>query len=76
MIVVRETLGVARLQRVATLTSQLETLSPLRVLERGYALVYGPDGKLLRSSSSVVAYDTIVARLAQGSVRAKVTSTE
>jgi len=68
--------GTGRLQHVATLTSQLEALSPLRVLERGYALVYGPDGKLLRSSTSVVAYDTIVARLAEGIVRAKVTSTE
>jgi exodeoxyribonuclease VII large subunit len=76
MSVMRETLGVARAQRVLTLTSQLEALSPLRVLERGYALVYGPDGKLLRSSSNVVPYDTIMARLAQGSVRAKVTSTE
>jgi len=72
----RDAFGTGRLQHVATLTSQLEALSPLRVLERGYALVYGPDGKLLRSSTSVVAYDTIVARLAAGSVRARVTSTE
>ncbi len=72
----RETVVTGRLQQVATLTSRLEALSPLRVLERGYALVYGPDGKLLRSSSNVAAYDTIVARLSQGSVRARVTSTE
>ena len=72
----RDTIATGRLQRVVTLTSRLEALSPLRVLERGYALVYGPDGKLLRSSTSVVAYDTIVARLAQGTVRAKVTGTE
>jgi exodeoxyribonuclease VII large subunit len=72
----RDAFGAERFQHIVTLTSQLEALSPLRVLERGYALVYGPDGKLLRSSTSVVAYDTIVARLAEGSVRAKVTSTE
>jgi len=72
----RDAFGTGRMQHVFTLTSQLEALSPLRVLERGYALVYGPDGKLLRSSTSVVAYDTIVARLAAGSVRARVTSTE
>jgi len=72
----RDAFGTERFQHIVTLTSQLEALSPLRVLERGYALVYGPDGKLLRSSTSVVAYDTIMARLAEGSVRAKVTSTE
>jgi exodeoxyribonuclease VII large subunit len=46
------------------------------VLERGYALVYGPDGKLLRSTANVMAYDNIVARLADGSLRARVTSKE
>ena len=71
-----ETITAARRQRVETSASRLDALSPLRVLERGYALVYGPDGKLLRSSASVVPYDTIVARLADGSVRAKVTSKE
>ncbi len=64
----------ARLQRVETCASRLEALSPLRVLERGYALVYGPDGRLLRSSASVSEDETIVARLAEGSLRAKVTS--
>jgi exodeoxyribonuclease VII large subunit len=65
-----------RMQRVERCASRLEALSPLRVLERGYALVYGPDGKLLRSANSVVAYDNIVARLADGSVRARVTGKE
>jgi exodeoxyribonuclease VII large subunit len=70
------TITAARWQRVETNASRLDALSPLRVLERGYALVYGPDGKLLRSSANVVPYDTIVARLADGSIRAKVTSKE
>jgi len=61
-----------RLQQVERYASRLEALSPLRVLERGYALVYGPDGKLLRSAASVVAYDTVTARLAEGSFRARV----
>jgi exodeoxyribonuclease VII large subunit len=61
----------SRLQRVEGLTARLDALSPLRVLERGYALVYGPDGKLLRSATNVVAYDTITARLANGSIRAR-----
>ena len=70
------TITSTRRQSVETHSSRLDALSPLRVLERGYALVYGPDGKLLRSATYVVPYDTIVARLSQGSVRAKVTSTE
>jgi exodeoxyribonuclease VII large subunit len=65
-----------RSQQIERCVSRLETLSPLRVLERGYALVYGPDGKLLRSTASVVPYDNIVARLVDGSVRARVTSKE
>jgi exodeoxyribonuclease VII large subunit len=63
-----------RMQRTQTLASRVDALSPLRVLERGYALVYGPDGKLLRSSENVVPYDTITARLAHGLVRARVTT--
>ena len=63
-------------QQIERCVSRLESLSPLRVLERGYALVYGPDGKLLRSTANVVAYDNIVARLADGSIRARVTSKE
>jgi len=67
------TIATARLQRIDTLASRLQALSPLRVLDRGYALVYGPDGKLLRSTTNVVPYDNIVARLADGTIRAQVT---
>src|SRR6201988_4953150 len=52
--------------------SKLRALSPVRVLERGYALVYGPDGRLLRASNEVQQDEQITARLHQGSVRAKV----
>jgi exodeoxyribonuclease VII large subunit len=52
--------------------SKLNALSPVRVLERGYALVYGPDGRLLRSSNQVREGDEIAARLHQGSVQATV----
>ena len=57
-------------------TSQLEALSPLRVLDRGYALVYAPNGKLLRNATEAPAGTTITAQLAHGRLRAKVTSTE
>jgi len=52
---------------------RLEALNPLRVLERGYALVYGPDGKLLRAASQVASGEEIVARLANGRIQATVT---
>jgi exodeoxyribonuclease VII large subunit len=52
--------------------SKLQALSPVRVLERGYALVYGPDGRLLRASREVQMDEQITARLHQGSLRAKV----
>ena len=53
--------------------SRLHALSPLRVLERGYALVYAANGKLLRSADDVHDDDAIVAQLARGRVRARVT---
>ena len=62
--------------RLAHATSQLEALSPLRVLDRGYALVYGPDGRLLRNATEAPAGAPITAQLAHGRLRAKVTSTE
>ncbi len=63
----------SRLDRAAT---RLEALSPYRVLERGYALVYGPDGGLLRRSSQVGAGAAITAQLAQGRLRATVDTSE
>jgi exodeoxyribonuclease VII large subunit len=66
--------------RLARATSQLEALSPLRVLERGYALIYlgeaGPNAKLLRNATEAPAGTPITAQLARGRLRAKVTSTE
>jgi exodeoxyribonuclease VII large subunit len=62
--------------RVEQAESRLSALSPLRVLERGYALVYTANGRLLRSSKDVQDDDAISAQLASGKVRARVTGTE
>lgn len=51
----------------------LQALSPLRTLERGYAVVTGPDGMVLRRSGQVVVGDEVRARLAEGTVTAVVT---
>jgi len=55
--------------------TQLHALSPLNVLARGYALVYSEDGTLLRSAADASAGQIVHARLASGSLEAKVTST-
>jgi exodeoxyribonuclease VII large subunit len=51
---------------------QLRALSPLAVLDRGYALVFDSDGTLLKDSSQVDAGSEISARLARGSFTARV----
>ena len=62
--------------RLDRATSSLGALSPLRVLERGYALVYGPNGKLLRDASNASPNTPITAQLAKGRLRARVTASE
>jgi exodeoxyribonuclease VII large subunit len=66
-------LATIRTSTVERASARLEALNPLRVLERGYALVYAGDGKLLRSSEEVSEGEAIVARLARGELRATVT---
>jgi exodeoxyribonuclease VII large subunit len=53
-------------------TGQLEALSPLAILDRGYALVFDSSGVLLKDAEQVKAGDDISARLAKGSVTATV----
>jgi exodeoxyribonuclease VII large subunit len=65
----------ARTGRLQHASARLQALSPLAVLSRGYALVYGPDGALLRSAVDVKPGHAIRARLANGSVDAQVTKT-
>jgi exodeoxyribonuclease VII large subunit len=56
--------------------ASLEALSPLAILNRGYALVFDTDGKLVKDASRLKKGQEISARLARGSVRAEVTRTE
>ncbi len=65
-----------RASRLESLSSQLGHLSPLHVLERGYALVYGPDGRLLRDAVQVNAGDLVAVRLARGRFSAEVKQRE
>jgi exodeoxyribonuclease VII large subunit len=52
----------------------LEMLSPLAILERGYALVFDGAGELVKDASAVKAGEEISARLARGEIRAMVKS--
>jgi exodeoxyribonuclease VII large subunit len=57
-------------------TASLEALSPVAILNRGYALVFDVKGQLVRDAATLKAGDKVSARLARGRVRARVTSTE
>jgi len=65
---------VPRLARLSQASARLYALSPLAVLSRGYALVHGPDGGLIRSAADTQAGQIVSARLARGSLTATVAS--
>jgi exodeoxyribonuclease VII large subunit len=66
------TMLLQRRGRLNQLEGQLEALSPLAILDRGYALVFDPSGMLLKDAARVKPGDEISARLAKGSVTATV----
>lgn len=66
------TLLLRRRSRIEQIEHQLKALSPVAILERGYALVFDSAGKLVKNSAQVDAGDEISARLAHGSLTAKV----
>lgn len=59
--------------RSERMQTALESLSPLAILDRGYALVFDAKGKLLKDPAQVNIGDEISARLARGEVQASVT---
>jgi exodeoxyribonuclease VII large subunit len=68
------TLDAAR-GRLNALHAQLNSLSPLAVLDRGYALVLDAHGVLVRSATQVVAGDNVRTRLSDGEFTSRVEST-
>jgi exodeoxyribonuclease VII large subunit len=53
-------------QRFAALASSLDAMSPLKVLGRGYAMVQGRDGQVLKSYRDVSAGDRVSVTLGEG----------
>ena len=63
-------------QRAARADARLHSLSPLAVLQRGYAIAFRADGTLLRSADQVSAGDDILTRLASGEILSRVLAPE
>jgi exodeoxyribonuclease VII large subunit len=59
-------------QSFARIAHTLDALSPLAVLERGYAICLTSEGQVVRSSESVSIDATVDVRLREGSLTAKV----
>ncbi len=63
-------------QAFGKIAHTLEALSPLAVLERGYAIAQKVDGRVIRSAGEVGAGEPIVVRLHDGKLSATVTAAE
>jgi exodeoxyribonuclease VII large subunit len=61
-----------RRSRLERLTSQMEALSPVAILERGYALVFDASGKLVKDAERLNVGEDIKARVARGEIVATV----
>lgn len=63
-------------ERFVASVAKLDAMSPLKVLSRGYAMVQGEEGRVLRSVSQTNPGRRIAVRLADGTIHASVTSIE
>lgn len=60
--------------RMEHLAQTLHVVSPLATLGRGYSIVRGPTGEIIRDSASLSPGDRVSARVARGEIEAEVTS--
>ncbi len=58
--------------RLGAFDARLHSLSPLAVLDRGYALVLSAEGALIRSTAQIGSGDQLTTRLADGSFTSRV----
>ena len=58
--------------RLAVTVRTLDAVSPLATLQRGYAIVTDGNGRVVTDAAAVTGGDRIVARLAQGTIEARV----
>jgi exodeoxyribonuclease VII large subunit len=69
---VYHTIKVAR-DRLSAITNQLDSLSPLKVLARGYSITFRRDGRILRKATEVEPQELIRSKLMEGEIVSKVT---
>jgi exodeoxyribonuclease VII large subunit len=67
---------VSRRSALARLAGKLDSLSPLAVLSRGYALVFDASGRLVRDAAEVSVGDALRIRVQSGGLAARVTGKE
>ena len=65
----------SRRARWEQLAARLDSLSPLKILERGYAVVFDQSGRPVVDSSRIVSGEELKVRLAKGSLEARVLKT-
>ncbi|MCA3181293.1 MAG: hypothetical protein INH05_21260, partial [Burkholderiales bacterium] len=65
----------ALVQRVGHAGAELDLVSPSAVLARGYAIVTGPHGAIVRSAGAVAPGDAVSVALGDGGFDARVTAT-
>ncbi|HEX6047129.1 MAG TPA: exodeoxyribonuclease VII large subunit [Pyrinomonadaceae bacterium] len=63
-------------ERLALAAASLDALSPLAVLQRGYAIAQDASGKLVRDAGTVNVGDEVNVRLARGKLNTRVVSTD
>lgn len=61
--------------RLEQLSVQLGALSPVKILDRGYALVFDAQGRLVKNATQLSPGDRISARVSRGSLSAEVKET-
>jgi exodeoxyribonuclease VII large subunit len=58
--------------RLAVLQGRLESLDPLAVLQRGYAMALASDGKVVTDAARLAVGDTLILRFARGAADVRV----
>jgi exodeoxyribonuclease VII large subunit len=61
--------------RLEQLSARLNALSPVKILDRGYALVFDSEGRLVKDATQLSAGDRISARVSRGTLTAEVKGT-
>jgi exodeoxyribonuclease VII large subunit len=62
--------------RLNQLAGKLEALSPMKILDRGYALVFDAEGNLVKDASRLAPGEQVTGRVARGSFTAEVKLTQ